>query len=473
MMVTTILNLPTELILRTCQYMNDPKAIAAVARTCRMFRQIATPLLYRSIKLTNCQSAYACCQTLAADSNQILAGYVISFEIGAFIMFNFTSQHHILFRRWLVWSIERMANLRNFACRLHGSFGPDMCFALSKRTSLMSLDISLPESDQPQYQEPPHKKWSHSALQPRFPRLLHFGFADVDETLSNRTLSPKYHQFVRHMLTSHRHSLRSIHIPCWIGREYCKLLIPPTLRLNVLHSLTIRASAINLHMLTQMPHVKVLSIPMYEYRGLGGGGAVGIGDVSIPENVFPELETYNGPCRYFEYFVRGRSIKRVQFDGSKDGFEEESVYAVNNQAVPSWDDVDDAIQLLRKSNATVVHLSFYVKSMWFSDLYKDAIRRMYFLESLSISLREDPKDINRLEILGKKFFSRLPFLHTFLLSDEPFFGYKGSRFSFANDLKLQRACLAKWNKRRPSLVKVSFTAFPSFVHLFSIEEVFI
>lgn len=66
--------------------------------------------------------------------------------------------------------------------------------------------------------------------------------------------------------------------------------------------------------------------------------------------------------------------------------------------------------------------------------------------------------VHGLKSLGRKLFKEMPRLHTFLLSDEPYYVFRGRRFSLAIDEIEQRKILTKWSKHCPTLSRASFTA---------------
>ena len=66
--------------------------------------------------------------------------------------------------------------------------------------------------------------------------------------------------------------------------------------------------------------------------------------------------------------------------------------------------------------------------------------------------------VHGLKSLGRKLLRDMPKLHTLMISDEPYYVFRGRRFSFTSDDVAQRTILAKWSKHCPSLYRASFTA---------------
>lgn len=370
-----IIRLPPELILRICQLLSSRADIAIIALVSRTYRQIAIPFLHREIILTNSQSAYHCCSTLASPNNDF-AEYVRSFTIEAFVPWKFGPHHHAFFRNALVCSIHKMKHLQHFRCLLPGSFGRDICAALSMRSTLKSLAVSLPPVDQ-WTSHSPSDLWPHDPLRPVFPSLQAFEFNYLYE---RGPLGLLFERFTEHMLKRHAYQLKHLVFPAWITSDYFGVLVSSAIHFPNLESITIRSSALTMTIASQMPNLKSLTFPTFEPV-----------TPSIPPHSFPSLRRFSGSCRCFsDILTRERPITHVQFDGAVFDMEDASIFAEGAQ--PTWSDVFDAIKQFPMSSGPVHHLSFYVSSINLSALRK-TLPYVRSLKSIVICLRSNPKDV--------------------------------------------------------------------------------
>lgn len=464
--VTGILRLPPELTLRICQLLSCHSDIAAVARVSKAFRAISTQFLYSFIVITNSQTAYHCCKTLASPSND-LASFIRSFTLEAFVPWNFGPQHHTFFRIALVGSVHRMKNLQHFRCMLPGSFGRDLCAALSPRSTLKSLAISLPSVDQ-WTSHPTHDAWPHNSLRPEFPLLETFEF---DYLYERGPLGHMFECFIAHMLKRHASQLKNLILPSWMTVQYFGVLVSSAIHFPSLESVTIPSSALTTSIANQMPNLQSITFPVESLLH------------PVPQDSFPHLCRFSGSCRAFPDILSiERPITHVQFDGAVFDMDDAGTFAEGAQR--TWSEVLIALTHFPISSGPVKHLSFYVCSIKLGALRK-ALPYLRTLETLIVCVRSNPKDVStlfssaqhytkpstisvqvtkqypalpRLVDLGARVFAKMPRLHTFLLSDEPKFVYRGKRFSYYRDEKMQRKVLKTYETSCPALTQVAFTA---------------
>ncbi|CAL1717461.1 unnamed protein product [Somion occarium] len=411
--------LPAELIRRICELVNR-RDLPAISRVSRRFNALSNSLIYTSITLTNSDKAFACCKTLATSPRD-LAGCVRTFSVDDFPPWNFTDWHRRQFREWLVTSIRRMSNLLHFKCFLVGSFAQDMSIALSGHTSLRSLAVSLPHFDPwSDHYRPP---WPESALKPLFPELESFAFT---YSVPQGPICAMYLGFILHILRAHAGHLRCLHLPDWLSFDTILQVLPPDINLTALTSLTILSSALNPAVTERMPAVRSLTFPKYE-----------------PDSSHADVLNTERPLRY------------VHFDGAVFDMADTDIFTQGDP--PQWSEVLAALKRFPRSTGPVRHLRFYICFLHISFLTK---ARPYItsLETLTICIRNNIKDLQKLKTLGRKLLKEMPKLHTLLLSDEPYYAFRGKRFTYAFDELSQKIVLTQWEKECPTLTSVSFTA---------------
>ncbi|KAI0070701.1 hypothetical protein K474DRAFT_740164 [Panus rudis PR-1116 ss-1] len=432
--------LPPELHSTLVKYLAT-KDLLALSRVSKRLHDVASSHLYAHIKITNSQQAFSCCNTLA-NSQYDYASHVRTFSVDDFPPWNYTEWHKRCFREWLIKGVHRMTNLMHFRCMLSGSFAQDMCAVLKERKTLVSLAISIPHYDPWVHDSLP--PWSEDVLRPYFPLLTSFAF---HYTNSRPPICPIYEKFLIHMIQAHHKHLRVLRLPEWLPLEYGYKLIPTHLKFDNLRSLTIQASALHYSFCEQMKNVTHLTYPKHEPS---------MDDRHIPSNAFPNLTHFSGSCRCVKDILsRNRPVRFLQFDGAIFDMEDADIFMEGSQ--PTWRDVFAAIKRFPESQGPVREFRFYIRSLRIAMLPK-AINYLTSLHSITICLRSDIKDLDYLPKLGRKFFRDMPVLHTFLLSDEPFFVYRGKRFSIAEDIPKQRSILELWESYCPTLRRVSFTA---------------
>ncbi|KAH8092579.1 hypothetical protein BXZ70DRAFT_445080 [Cristinia sonorae] len=446
-------SLPSELILQIC-YSLDRKDLPAFARISRTTYAIAVTLLYRHITLTNSSAAYYCLASLAySPQARDLAKYVFTFALESFVPWNFGQEQAVYFRTALNISVRRMVNIRSFRCMLGGYFGDDVAYELLPHANtLTSLSVSLPVV--PPWMEANLPAWRRSGLTMRLPKLNTFEF---EYAADRPPMCPMYDRFVRHILTAHACQLKSLKFPPWFTSEYFLDIVPQPVTFPCLESITLQASTISASVSTKIVTATSLTFPSFQP----------LIRPALPHFAFPNLTYFSGSCRVFPDILSAsahRPIQTVQFDGAMLDMDDTAVLA--DPVQPKWSHALRAFRQFVYSSSQVKELSFYVQSLDAVALRK-CLPFWGTLERVTICLRSDLKNFKKLLSLGKHLLASMPSLHTFYLSDEPFYVHRNKRFSFAHDHAFHLAVLDRWTKACPTLKRVSFTALRVWVRVAS------
>lgn len=433
-------DLPVELILHIfSQTPQHEKTL--IARSCKAFYEAILPMLYHSIELDDATAVYQCCETLANDDNRY-ADLVRVWNIANASLWSLRRQQRLDLRGDFKRSIERMENLEYYHCPLYADV--DILEIIMTKKHLRSLSIRIQSADPLK----PEESASIMSLQPSFPYLHTLKVS----CLGYRPLHPEYVHLIRHILTTHASQFTSLSLLAASGvserEEFVRILVPPSLAFPSLKYLSVGCSALEPLTAGSIPNVRTLSI---HFNDVGSDR-----QFAIDSDNFRSLEHFTGPSKLISEILRvPRPIKSLLLDGASfptifDAHR--SSPAISMIQAMQWPDLVAIMPLFSRSTGPLHTLALTFMNLDIDDLPILA-PHIPTVEVLLICLRENPTNIENFRTLGPRLFSKMPRLHTFLLSDTPF--RQNHYFRFAQDYDLQEMLVNAWSQQSSSLHTVA------------------
>ncbi|KAI0628913.1 hypothetical protein C8Q77DRAFT_1067174 [Trametes polyzona] len=451
--------LPTELVHIICS-LTRKSDLPAVALASKLFNEMCTPLLYRTIDLYAYANAQKCAITLASAPSKLAFGRDLGPLVHSLVIhgscFEFTGVPLGFDPRvdalWAL-TIRRMPNLRTFRClvptRPRGIYLLTMLLA-NPPPSLRVLDLVLSYAvDFPQFPVPVERVFQRLLITPPvIPQLSEFSLF-----LPTGSLTANVDHVLHTLLASSANTLRTLRITSSTHRDAFQAISPPLSLLPAIQTLSLHTSSLikpGMGHMSMLRALRVYNTFYMHYR-----------DAVLSPAAWPALEDLTCDPDTLHMFLnpdlepdQRRPISTLRLshvvyehNGGDDG---------NVDIVPRWRDVLEALELVEFSATPLKHLAFSVTKLKIHR-FELLLPIIGGLESMVVSFSVSP-NMDDVFALGAAIIARLPRLHTFLLSDANFKASGQNRaFRFARDLALQRSWLAEFSRHSSVLRHVAFT----------------
>ncbi len=337
--------------------------MASLTRASKAISGLALTVLYRDITVDNIYKLQNCCNTLL-DSTNKLASLVRSFAI----LFDVDTFYEVpLFlhiqpsqtpaisvartRQLVVDTVAIMVNLDRFMCDQFPECIASMCALLShpNTSTLTHLSISTLRTA---LLHDPAEIGDFSIMSEMEPNLPFLTSLDIGAYFI--TVHPTaYAEFFQRLLGSHCHKLTELALRVRL-KEDAELLLKTSSGFSSLRTLVIHPAALAIKTLLlassiRTPHILGDSVQHERFT---------LNEVSVPVDVFPQLQSLLCPSTFLPVFLRNRvdrpHLKTICLD---DAFYLNKGRLPRDHSWPSWYTIHTALYDLQYSFKNLVDLS--------------------------------------------------------------------------------------------------------------------
>ncbi|KAI0758666.1 hypothetical protein C8Q74DRAFT_1299236 [Fomes fomentarius] len=458
MPTTSIYQLPLELLCHIGQAAH-PSDLHALVLVCATWNDIFTPLLYARIHLDRRFAIYRCLETLASSPDELvfnrnLASTVRSLSIHdptsnmttSFTNLNslFTQSQRQVLATNLTHALPTMTRLRRFRCVLN----------IGRRLAILTLLRSgtLPHLQHLELDMGPDLQYTTTGPPPPPPLLSPppspaIGLESLKVDLKGMPIDPSYARLLNALLRLHYTTLRSLVLDYRAGwakeTEFAKTVFDGIPSFPLLDQLCAPIHVFECAVFRDTSRIRHYILTSRAR------------DEHVPSNVLPNLEILECfPDKLPEFLPRGAPVeKRRPIHTIK---LHHITYAHN-----SWTTIGPCLQSVRFSRVPLQRLSVYLDKLRVGCLECELLPLVPSLEYLFIMFDKPPsmKGHQRNSLLRfAPALSKLPRLHTFLLSDLVSRHVNDHDFPFTHDEALQLSVLREFDEHcSSSLRRVAFT----------------
>jgi len=436
--------LPLELVLEIFSYSSRSQK-ARIAQSSKAFYDAILPMLYNSIKLSNPNTGFLCCKTIATADDKIVS-LVRSWEITGFSAWYFSGHQRTEFLLNYRESIKRLSSLQYYTCSFFAN--ADILEIVLSKQSLRFISLSIQSAKTMTAEDYDHI----GSLRPTFPHLhtLKIYCSGVYPS------DAQYARLIQYILFTHSNQFTSLSLQATSERDpnFLQKFIPSNTSFSSLEYLAIEPPG--------LAHLTSGSLPNIRKLRIRGNDPLAIGQLSVPTEQFLSLEYYLGPGHLVPHILRTpRPIKTLYLDGAwfptlNDYHRSFDPYGSFVSLNLSWAYITSIMPHFTNSTGPLRTLGLKLGTFDIDELPELAS----YARTLEVLLICLPKGLARTEKfakLGPRFFANMPCLHTFLLGDVTT-GSRPSPFQFMQSSIWQEQLIRGWGRSSPSLQTVAFNS---------------